>query len=290
MSGNSIFASKKFKTIMKFVYGWGGAVVIVGALFKILHIPGPMLTIGLLVEAAIFVLSAFEPLHEDPDWTLVYPELAMGNADVGHEELGEGDGEIGDDVSVVEQLDNMLADAKIEPDLIESLGTGLKNLSKGAGQMGDLTGATAANEELVTNMKNASGKVGELSNAYDSASEAVLGKVGQLSDAYDSAAESLLGLTGDKDSGNQMGEQIQKVSGNLAALNNVYEMQLKGASEHLQVTEQMYSGINELMTNLHGSLDDTKKYKETMSELSGNLSALNTVYGNMLSAMNVGRD
>jgi len=290
MSGNSIFASKKFKTIMKFVYGWGGAVVIVGALFKILHIPGPMLTIGLLVEAAIFVLSAFEPLHEDPDWSLVYPELAIGHADVGHGELGEGEEEISDDVSVVEQLDNMLADAKIEPDLIESLGTGLKNLSKGAGQMGDLTGATAANDELITNMQNASGKVGELSNAYDTASEAVLGKVGQLSDAYDSAAESLLGLTGDKDSGSQMGEQIQKVAGNLAALNNVYEMQLKGASEHLQVTEQMYSGISELMTNLHGSLDDTKKYKETMSELSGNLSALNTVYGNMLSAMNVGRD
>jgi len=290
MSGNSIFASKKFKTIMKFVYGWGGAVVIVGALFKILHIPGPMLTIGLLVEAAIFVLSAFEPLHEDPDWSLVYPELAIGHGDVGHAELGEGEDEISDDVSVVEQLDNMLADAKIEPDLIESLGTGLKNLSKGAGQMGDLTGATAANDELITNMKNASGKVGELSDAYNSASDAVLGKVGQLSDAYDSAAESLLGLAGDKDSGNQMGEQIQKVSGNLAALNNVYEMQLKGASEHLQVTEQMYSGINELMTNLHGSLDDTKKYKETMSELSGNLSALNTVYGNMLSAMNVGRD
>ncbi len=290
MSGNSIFASKKFKTIMKFVYGWGGAVVIVGALFKILHIPGPMLTIGLLVEAAIFVLSAFEPLHEDPDWTLVYPELAIGNADVGHAELSEGEEEISDDVSVVEQLDNMLADAKIEPDLIESLGTGLKNLSKGAGQMGDLTGAAAANDELINNMKNASGKVGELSDAYNSASETVLGKVDQLSNAYDTAAESLLGLVGDKDSGDQMGEQIQKVSGNLAALNNVYEMQLKGASEHLQVTEQMYSGISELMTNLHGSLDDTKKYKETMSELSGNLSALNTVYGNMLSAMNVGRD
>ena len=236
------------------------------------------------------MLSAFEPLHEDPDWTLVYPELAIGNADVGHAELGEGEEEISDDVSVVEQLDNMLADAKIEPDLIESLGTGLKNLSKGAGQMGDLTGAAAANDELITNMKNASGKVGELSDAYNSASETVLGKVDQLSNAYDTAAESLLGLVGDKDSGDQMGEQIQKVSGNLAALNNVYEMQLKGASEHLQVTEQMYSGISELMTNLHGSLDDTKKYKETMSELSGNLSALNTVYGNMLSAMNVGRD
>ena len=271
MSGNSIFASKKFKTGMKFVYGWGGAVVIIGALFKILHIPGPMLTIGLLVEAAIFVLSAFEPLHEDPDWSLVYPELAIGHAGV-DAEIGEGEDEISDDVSVVEQLDNMLVDAKIEPDLIESLGTGLKNLSKSAGQMGDLSGATAASDEFVTNMKSASGKVGK------------------LSDAYESASESLMGLVGDNDGGAQMGEQIQKVSGNLAALNNVYEMQLKGASEHLQVTEQMYSGISELMTNLHGSLDDTKKYKETMSELSGNLSALNTVYGNMLSAMNVSRD
>ena len=54
MSGNSIFASKKFKTIMKFVYGWGGAVVIVGALFKILHIPGPMLTIGLISRGCYF--------------------------------------------------------------------------------------------------------------------------------------------------------------------------------------------------------------------------------------------
>ncbi len=82
---------------------------------------------------------------------------------------------------------------------------------------------------------------------------------------------------------------MEKVSGNLSALNNVYEMQLKGASEHLQVTEQMYSGISELMSNLHSSLDDTKKYKDTMSELSTNLASLNTVYGNMLSAMNVNR-
>ena len=49
----------------------------------------------------------------------------------------------------------------------------------------------------------------------------------------------------------------------------------------------MYSGINELMSNLHSSLEDTRKYKETMSELTSNLASLNTVYGNMLSAMNV---
>lgn len=276
MSGNSFFESRRFKTIMKFVYGWGGAVVIVGALFKIYHIPGPMLAVGLLVEAVIFILSAFEPLHEDPDWTLVYPELAMGHSNVAHEELPSHEDEVIEeevnDLSIVEELDNMLAEAKIEPELLESLGKGLKNLSDGASKLGDLTQATAASDEFVENIKSASSKVG------------------QLSESYEKASASLMGLTAGTEDGASFGEQLQKVSSNLSALNNVYEMQLKGASDHLQATEQMYSGINELMTNLHDSLDDTKKYKETMSELSQNLSALNKVYGNMLNAMNVSRD
>jgi gliding motility-associated protein GldL len=275
MSGSSFFESRKFKTVMKFVYGWGGAVVIVGALFKILHIPGPMLTIGLLVEAGIFVLSAFEPLHEDPDWTLVYPELALGHSD-GEHALPEAEEEAmevidtEDNGSIVEQLDGMLAEAKIEPELIASLGEGLRNLSTSAGQLGSMTDASAATEEFVGNIKSASSRVGK------------------LSEAYESAATSLMGLTSSEEEGANFGEAMQKVSGNLSALNNVYEMQLKGASEHLETTEKMYGGINELMTNLHSSLDDTKKYKETMAELSKNLTELNSVYGNMLSAMGGG--
>jgi hypothetical protein len=70
--------SKTYKNIMKFVYGWGAAVVLLGALFKIMHWPfaGPMLVVGMGTEVVIFFLSAFEPLHEEVDWTLVYPELA----------------------------------------------------------------------------------------------------------------------------------------------------------------------------------------------------------------------
>lgn len=276
MSGSSFFESRKFKTVMKFVYGWGGAVVIVGALFKILHIPGPMLTIGLLVEAGIFVLSAFEPLHEDPDWTLVYPELALGHSDGEHalpeaEEVMESiEAPIEDNGSIVEQLDGMLAEAKIEPELIASLGLGLRNLSTSAQQLGNISDASAATEEFVGNIKSASSRVGK------------------LSEAYETAASSLMGLTSTEEEGANFGEAMQKVSGNLSALNNVYEMQLKGASEHLETTEKMYGGINELMTNLHSSLDDTKKYKETMAELSKNLTELNSVYGNMLSAMSGG--
>ena len=265
--GDSFFESKKFKTIMKYVYGYGGALVIVGAMFKIQHWPGAgiMLIAGLGVEAVIFMLSAHEPLHEEVDWSLANPELALGHGeDDDLHSLPESS-----DESVVEQLDNMLAKAKIEPELIESLGTGMRNLSDSAGKIGDMTATADANSELVENIKGASSKVGELTSAYDSAANSVK-EIASIS-------------AGDSN----FGDKIDQVSGNLSELNNVYEMQLKGASAHLKASEEMYSGINELMSNLHSSLEDTRKYKETMSELTTNLASLNTVYGNMLSAMNV---
>ena len=285
MSGDSFFASKQFKNIMKFVYGWGGAIVIVGALFKILHWPGAniMLIVGLLTEAAIFFISAFEPLHEEIDWTLVYPELALGHGDDDQVyDLPESS-----DDSVVEQLDNMLAKAKIEPELIESLGSGMRNLSENANKLGDITSASDATEQYVDSLKGASAKVGEMGGVYERASSSISDNANQLGNAYAKAAAAVEEITASTSTDSNYGEQLEKVSTNLAALNNVYEMQVKGANEQLNVSSEMYSGINELMSNLHSSLDDTRKYKETMAELSNNLASLNTVYGIMLSAMNV---
>ena len=74
---------------------------------------------------------------------------------------------------------------------------------------------------------------------------------------------------------------------NLGALNAVYELQLQDSNNHLKQTSKFYDGINQLMSNLNESLDDTKKYKDEVSKLAKNLSSLNTVYGNMLSAMNL---
>ena len=264
-SGGSFFESKKFKNIMKFVYGWGAAIVIVGALFKILHLPGAdiMLIVGLLTEAVIFFISAFEPLHEDPDWTLVYPELALGHAD-DNKKL-----DTGDDLSVTEELDNMLEEAKIDSALIQSLGDGMRNLSQNAQDLGEVSGAATATEEYVSSLKGASDKVSNLSSAYERASE------------------SILGLTSSSEEGASFGEQMQKVSKNLAALNNVYELQLKGSSESLEAQQKIQSGISELMSNLHDSVEDTRLYKENMATLAKNLDALNTVYGNMLNAMTI---
>lgn len=257
--------SKKWKNFMAKLYGIGAAVVIVGALFKIQHWPMAsfFLIIGLSTEAIIFFFSAFEPPHEDPDWSLVYPELVTGERHEGEDFKKE------DQRSITEQLDDMLEGAKIEPELIASLGDGMRSLSDQAKQMGAITGAAAATSEYADSLKDASAKVST------------------LSDSYAKASESLVGLTANVDAGRNAGESLQKMSQNLSALNEMYEMQLRGSREKLEAANQMFEGMEQMLTNLRNSVDDTKRYKENIAELSDNLAKLNTVYGNMLAAMTV---
>jgi len=287
-SGDSFFESKKFKTIMKYVYGYGGAIVIIGAMFKIQHWPGAtiMLIGGLGIEAVIFMLSAHEPLHEELDWTLAYPELALGHSDDDNSSASLPEKS---DESVVEQLDNMLAKAKIEPELIESLGSGMRNLSENAGKLGDISSASDATNEYVKNLKGASEKVGALGGAYEQASSQISEKANSLGDAYSKAANSIEEFTNLSGGDSNFGEQIDKVSSNLTQLNNLYEMQLEGVSSLSKASEDMSTGITSIVNNLQSSVEDTQKYKETMSDLTSNLAALNSVYGNMLSAMNVNK-
>lgn len=260
MSG--FIGSPAWKKMMAKIYGIGAAVVIMGAMFKIMHWPGagPMLVIGLSTEVLIFFFSAFEPLHEEIDWTLVYPELAGIHGE-------EGVDQIEDKGTLTEQLDTMLEDAKIGPELIASLGEGMKNLSDQAGKMSNITDATVATKEYVTSVQSAAKNVNT------------------LSDSYRDAANNLNGLSIAPVDTSVLGEQVNKVSKNLSALNASYELQLQGSNEHQKTTANFYAGIGNLMKNLSDSVEDTKKYKEQIAQLSANLESLNTVYGNMLSAM-----
>src|ERR1017187_6751847 len=172
--------TKAWKNFMAKLYGFGAAVVIVGAMFKIMHWPGagPMLVCGLSTEAVIFFFSAFEPPHEEVDWSLVYPELSgMHGAEEGEEAKAIEE----DKGTVTEQLDHMLEEAKIGPELIESLGSGLRNLSENANKMTDITQATVATSEYAANVKNASKSIEGLSTSYDDARNSISSSVSQLS-------------------------------------------------------------------------------------------------------------
>jgi gliding motility-associated protein GldL len=266
--------SKNWKKFMAKLYGFGAAVVIVGAMFKIMHWPGagPMLVVGLSTEAIIFIFSAFEPIHEEPNWELVYPELALGHDEnLEHDALPARSSHRRGS-SLTEELDKMLEEAKIDSQLLERLGDGMRALSDNAAQLKGLTSAAVATDSYVQSLSSASEQVQKLSQSYERASE------------------SLMGLTSTSKEGESFGEQMQKVSKNLAALNNIYELQLKGSSQHLEATEKFQSQITDMMKNLSDSLQDTRLYKENMAMLAKNLSSLNQIYGNMLKAMTITRD
>jgi len=253
-----------FKKYLHLASCFGAAIVIVGALFKIMHWPGagPALIAGLGTEAVLFCLFAIDIPHEEYDWTLVYPELGgMGVHD------DEQESSIGH-LPVSNQLDAMLAEAKIGPELIESLGTGMRSLSDSASKIGDISNATVATNEYVSSVQSASKNVSH------------------LADTYSKAAASMSSLAESNDAGHSIGESLNSVSKNLSALNATYELQLQGSRGHLDATEKFYGGLSELMKNLNDSVEDTKKYRAEMSTLSTNLSALNSIYGNMLGAMN----
>ena len=162
----SFFESKTGKNVMAKAYGLGAAVVILGALFKIQHYPGAdiMLIVGMGVEAVIFAISAFEPIHEEWDWSLVYPELAGMEGDTVSLEQGG---------NVSQQLDKMLSEAKIGPELIEGLGLGMKSLSTSVSSMADLSGASVATKEYADNVSLANEQIKGMNTSYGRAVSAL---------------------------------------------------------------------------------------------------------------------
>lgn len=303
----SFLQSKGWKSFMAKLYGMGATVVIVGAMFKIQHWPGAgaMLVAGLSVEAVIFFFSAFEPPHEEVDWSLVYPELAgmHGEGHGGGHAISESAAEEFEELeqgSLTTQLDNMLEEAKIEPELIASLGDNLRNLGVQAAKLTDISDASAASNDFADTMKNAASSVGSLTGSYDKAKD----KIEELTDSYDSAkvtiqssserlSESYSKATNaiealanaNENSQDSYTSELQKVAKNLSALNAAYELQLQSTTTQAEASARFQEGLQDLMQSLNDSVEDTRKYKDQISQLSNNLEALNTVYGNMLNAM-----
>jgi gliding motility-associated protein GldL len=208
MSGNSFLESKGFKSFMAKLYGIGAAVVIAGALFKIMHWPfaNLMLIIGMSTEVLIFLVSAFEPPHKEWDWSLAYPELA------GMEPSEKKDEKSG---TVTQQLDKMLSEAKVGPELIGSLGTGLKSLSDNVGEMAQLSNATVATNEFASQATKAAKTFEDISNS----SEGVKNSLDSFSGGLSTTVANLSAIEGDTVA---MKDQLGKLNNNLDNLNKVY--------------------------------------------------------------------
>ena len=316
---DKIVNSKAYKETTAKLYGMGAAVVIVGALFKINHWPGagPMLIVGMGIEALIFFASAFEPLHVTYDWSLVYPELAGMEDAHGHaaekekkdkkkDKKGEASVQIEGGVvggttiiggfSGTQELDKMLADAKIGPELIESLGKGLQNLSTTTAGLNNIAGAAAASEKFTSNINVASESVVELSSAYkktaDNLNKDLLVSGEYLSSVQEatSAVSTLANIY--KETANTLSvgdasylDELKTMASSLSSINALYEMQIQNSSTQLEATKAVQERIDNLVVNFADTAENVLRYKEQVNALSKKVGALNDIYGNMLAAM-----
>jgi gliding motility-associated protein GldL len=271
--------SSGWKKFMAKLYGLGASVVIVGALFKIMHWPGagPMLIVGLGVEALIFFFSAFEPLHEELDWTLVYPELA-GMTDP--DEL-DSMKETSKTTGALERFDDLMGGlGGIDPKVITNLTTSFDKLNTTATGLSDVSEATSVTNKYVQNVGAAAESVGHLSSSFKQSA------VG-LQQTADAIGSSSTAMTAINDSSKSYATQMDSVNKNLAALNAVYELQLRSTNDQMQKSSAVYGDMEKMLMDLKSSVEETHRYREEMANLNRHLSSLNTVYGNMLTAMNV---
>ncbi|MFA8435958.1 MAG: gliding motility protein GldL [Marinifilaceae bacterium] len=323
MNITELVQSPRWKKFMAYVYGWGAAVVLIGALFKIQHYPyaGVLLTVGMMTEVIIFFFSAFEPPHEQPDWSLVYPEL------IGLEPRERG-GTGNVQIEGIEQLQALLENMSTNPESTVNLQEGLSKLSKTAEKLADLSDASLATENYVNKMNSASESVGKLSENYLQSTEHLSNSARQLVDSYSQTADVIsnsgknvaeqMNQTGSQlaqqinASGNGVLEsyktlneslsknfeeltqnnsdyklQLENMNKNLSSLNSVYELQLNHTNEQIQKSQGMHKNMNEILENLSSSLENAQSYRKETEQLNKNLSALNNIYGNMLSAMDI---
>jgi hypothetical protein len=297
MSISEFVQSPGYKKTMGKVYGLGAAVVILGALWKILHLPGAsiMLIAGLGTEAIIFALSAFEPPHEMPDWSLVYPELVglegeesvpqAGHASRGGSHGGgHGVGGGGSELAALVQSGNL------EQKTVDELVSGVKKLANTTSQMADLSDASVATQAYLNNMKVAGESVQKLSAIQANTFEAVAQGGNLLAESYQKLGDSMKNqMTHFESNHSNLSKQMSAVGQNLSSINSAYELQLNGLTSQVQATQSLNSHMKVINEQMAASVEGVKVYKEQIAQLSKSVSELNTIYGNMLSAINTGK-
>lgn len=247
--------SKSTDKLVNIVVCVGAAVVIFGAWAKILHKPyaDTMLTIGLLTEAAIFLIYAFlpPPGGEMAAIAEALPKMALSN---------HGN-------PALQSLDKMLNEADINPSSMKRLSEGFQKFGNSVNQIKDVSDAVSATNDYTTRTKEATNAIGVMKDAYT--------KSATVMASFNDASESTKQFHG----------QVQVLTKNLSSLNTIYELELQDTNNHLKAMNSFYSNLVQASETMQGSVVDAKKTQEQITLLAKNLSNLNNIYGNMLSAM-----
>lgn len=245
---------KNINTIASF----GAAVVIVGALFKILHWENAniLLMVGMFTEAAIFIMFGFLYLKSEPEknyeWEKVYPELVEGAVS---------------NVQRTEGVNRLAGMEGLSADMVEKLSKSLKGLAATADSLQEITKAAGATNAFVDSLTNSSQSLGQLNQTVSKATESI---------ATISIASSET---------SKFTHEYAKAGEQLGKLNQLYENQIADATKHLQAINGYYNNINSTIQHIAGSQKDSEQFKAELAKLNENMTALNTMYSSMLKAM-----
>jgi gliding motility-associated protein GldL len=267
------FETKQGKYIKNFIIGIGASVVLLGALFKIQHWPGAstMLTAGMVTEAFIFAMLGILPPHKDYYWERFYPNIDENPHVEAYrkgtkvELAANNTAKTGGSASA--SLDKMLEDAQINPANLRRLNENFQRFGQTVDQIKDMSDVTASTGAYSQSAREAATALGEMKNTF-------LGATNTMS-AFNAAAEDTT----------KFHDQVVVLSRNLGTLNQIYEVELNDANNHLKAMNKFYSNLVNASDAMASSAQDATSAKDQIGLLAKNLTVLNQIYGNMLSAM-----
>lgn len=292
-------ASERGKRVLNFCYSWGASIVILGALFKILHVPyaNQILTVAMVIEALVFFISAFEHPSNEYHWEEVFPVLksknpmdrpdfagasvsnmmnapenvedddaAPGlNINLGGKPKGNGLGSLGLDINA-EDTQNLA-------DSIRKLSGAAEQISK----MAELTEATQRYLEQLSDMSQHMERFSRVTGSLTQVSDTLLGSYKTITDNSDGINQNARGYV----------QQMEMLNRNISGLNTIYEIQLKGISSQIESIEHINGGLNRIKEMYDGSVVDSSVFRNETEKMTRQLTELNQVYGRLLQAMTV---
>ena len=261
------FEKKQGKYIKNLIIGLGASVVLLGALFKIQHYPGAsiMLNCGMFTEVFIFALLGLLPPHADYYWERFYPDITTNPHVEAYEKGLKEPHKAGDAPS--KSLDKMMEEAQINPANLRRLSDNFQKFGQTVEQMKDITDVTAATGVYSQSAREAADALGQMKNTFQGATKTM--------SAFNAAAEDTT----------KFHEQVVVLSKNLGTLNQIYEVELQDANNHLKAMNKFYSNLVNASEAMAASATDATAAKTQIGLLAKNLTTLNQIYGNMLSAM-----
>lgn len=292
-------ASERGKRVLNFCYSWGASIVILGALFKILHVPyaNQILTVAMVTEALVFFISAFEHPSNEYHWEEVFPvlksknpmdrpdfagssvsnmmnspenveddEAAPGlNINLGGKPKGNALGNLGLDINA-EDTQNL-------SDSIKKLSGAAEQISK----MAELTEATQHYLEQLSGMSEQMERFSRVTGSLTQVSDTLLGSYKTITDNSDGINQNARGYV----------QQMEMLNRNISGLNTIYEIQLKGISSQIESIEHINGGLNRIKEMYDGSVVDSSVFRNETEKMTRQLAELNQVYSRLLQAMTV---